>query len=80
MVVHVVAEEPKNGRPQAAPLIAICGKQVEVNGFYLRVGERLSERVCPACRAALAKGGDDRPREETEPGSDVGEILGSGRT
>jgi hypothetical protein len=66
MVVHVVADHPKSGRPQAAPLIGLCGQKV--SGFYLRVGHRSSKGICPGCRAALAKGGESRPSSgETEP-------------
>jgi hypothetical protein len=65
MVVHVVAEHPKNGGPQAAPLMGICGKEVG-SGVYVRVGDRSSKSTCPQCRASLAKVGEGRPSSGAE--------------
>jgi hypothetical protein len=65
MVVHVVAEHPKNGGPQAAPLMGICGKEVG-SGFYVLIGDHSSQSTCPGCRASLAKHGEGNPSSEAE--------------
>jgi hypothetical protein len=64
MVVHVIAERPKNGGPQAAPLMGICGEEVG-SGFYVLI-DHPSQSTCPQCRAALPKDGDGRPSSGAE--------------
>ena len=63
MIVHVLANHPRNGQPKAAPLVGLCGK--EIVGLYVRRADRSSRTVCHECKAALARDGEAHRRDES---------------
>jgi len=62
MVVHVLANRPKNGQPNGTPLVGLCGEAIA--GLYVRRADRSPANVCAECRAALARNSQRPARPE----------------
>jgi hypothetical protein len=64
VVVHIVLEQPPNGKQQAVPLIGTCGRNVEA--LYTRSRRRFP-RLCAECLAVIERGA---PPTDAPPGED----------